>query len=464
MNQQQLLQQKRKSVGCSIVVSPTNGDEKNAVWFEFRNEEGTSVQKSLTDLERIFERFRGVLPPGLDKVPKKKFLLAEQKLAEKRKNWAEALINHLICKYPENSEVQSLFGALLAPVDEDHVNLGPSEKKSVKPSHFDYLKTIGQGSFGRVFMVRYHGDGKVYAMKVLGKEHIKKRNEVKHVMAERNVLLNNIHHPFLVSLHYSFQTKDKLYFVLDFLNGGELFFHLQKERCFAEPRARFYAAEIGSALGYLHSKDIIYRDLKPENLLLDRLGHVVITDFGLCKEGIKSKDTTSTFCGTPEYLAPEVIQKKPYDRTVDWWCLGCVLYEMMFGLPPFYSKNQHEMYQKTLCQPLSIPGSASPHARDILNAMLQKSRMDRLGAKADFEEIRCHQFFAPIDWEKLNNREVKAPFVPKVRAETDTLNIAREFTDIEPNPASLVPAQTFVNRENEFLGFTYNQKPTLHID
>uniref|UniRef100_A0A914I8G4 Uncharacterized protein n=1 Tax=Globodera rostochiensis TaxID=31243 RepID=A0A914I8G4_GLORO len=453
------------TIGCTVINSArTGGDDKNALTFEFRSVEGCTVQKSLADLERIFERFRNALPPGLEKMPKKKFLVAEQKLLEKRKNWAEALVTHLVAKHSDNYEVQTLFGALLSQLDENHVILGPSEKKTARPANFDYLKTVGQGSFGKVYMVRYHGDGKIYAMKVLGKEHIKRRNEVKHVMAERNVLLNNIDHPFLVSLHYSFQTRDKLYFVLDFLNGGELFFHLQKERCFAEPRGRFYAAEIASALGYLHAKDIIYRDLKPENLLLDRHGHVVLTDFGLCKEGIKMKETTSTFCGTPEYLAPEVIRKKPYDRTVDWWCLGCVLFEMLFGLPPFYSKNQNEMYHKTLTQPLCVPASASSSVSKLLVEMLQKDRSERLGAKSDFEEIRDHPFFALIDWEKLLNRETKVPFVPKVRAETDTLNIAREFTDIEPNPASLVPSHTFVNREMEFAGFTYNQKPTLHIE
>ncbi|KAL3102270.1 hypothetical protein niasHS_003679 [Heterodera schachtii] len=457
--------EERPLIECAV-IGPTNsgGAEKNASIFEFRTKGGCTVLKTLTELEQLFEHFRNLLPQGTEKMPKKKFLVPEQKLMEKRKNWAEALVTHLVAKHSENCDVQSLFGPLLAQSDDDHVILGPSEKKTVKPANFDYLKTVGQGSFGKVYMVRYHGDGKIYAMKVLGKEHIKRRKEEKHVMAERNVLLNNIDHPFLVSLHYSFQTRDKLYFVLDFLNGGELFFHLQKERSFAEPRARFYAAEVASALGYLHAKDIIYRDLKPENLLLDRNGHVVLTDFGLCKEHVKMRQTTSTFCGTPEYLAPEVIQKKPYDRTVDWWCLGCVLFEMLFGLPPFYSKNQNEMYHKTLTQPLCVPSSASTLVRKLLVEILHKDRSERLGAKSDFEEIRSHPFFAPIDWEKLLNKEVKAPFVPKVRAETDTLNIAREFTDIEPNPASLVPLQTFVNRETEFAGFTYNQKPNLHIN
>uniref|UniRef100_A0A4W4F9W4 Serum/glucocorticoid regulated kinase family member 3 n=1 Tax=Electrophorus electricus TaxID=8005 RepID=A0A4W4F9W4_ELEEL len=169
-----------------------------------------------------------------------------------------------------------------------------------KPTDFDFLKVIGKGSFGKVLLAKRKRDGKCYAIKVLQKKVILNRREQKHIMAERNVLLKNVKHPFLVGLHYSFQTTDKLYFVLDFVNGGELFFHLQKERTFPEPRAKFYIAEMASALGYLHSLNIVYRDLKPENILLDSQGHIVLTDFGLCKEGISQADTTTTFCGTPE--------------------------------------------------------------------------------------------------------------------------------------------------------------------
>uniref|UniRef100_A0A8W8L4N2 Protein kinase domain-containing protein n=1 Tax=Magallana gigas TaxID=29159 RepID=A0A8W8L4N2_MAGGI len=161
--------------------------------------------------------------------------------------------------------------------DDNPVNLGPSEKKTVKPSDFEFLKVIGKGSFGRVLLARNKNEGNIYAIKVLQKQAIMKRNEVKHIMSERNVLLKNVKHPFLVGLHYSFQTADKLYFVLDYVNGGELFFHLQRERYFPEHRAKFYAAEMASAIGYLHSLNIIYRDLKPENILLDSKGHITLT-------------------------------------------------------------------------------------------------------------------------------------------------------------------------------------------
>uniref|UniRef100_A0AAY4ALH7 Serum/glucocorticoid regulated kinase family member 3 n=1 Tax=Denticeps clupeoides TaxID=299321 RepID=A0AAY4ALH7_9TELE len=195
-----------------------------------------------------------------------------------------------------------------------NINLGPSGNPHAKPTDFDFLKVIGKGSFGKVLLAKRKQDGKYYAIKVLQKRVILNRREQKHIMAERNVLLKNVKHPFLVGLHYSFQTKDKLYFVLDFVNGGELFFHLQKERIFPETRAKFYIAEMASALGYLHSLNIVYRDLKPENILLDYQGHIVLTDFGLCKEGISQADTTTTFCGTPEIPPPfNPSVESPYD-------------------------------------------------------------------------------------------------------------------------------------------------------
>lgn len=445
---------------CKMLIS----DDKKHLSFQISNRDGSTVQRTFIDFERLYDNVKTILPQTLDKPPKKKLLLAEAKLAEKRKIWVENFSTYLIGRHADNYEVQSFFGPLISNGDEDGVNLGPSERKSMRPDDFDFVKTIGKGTFGRVFLVRHRATRQVYAMKVLGKEHIKMRNEVKHVMAERNVLKSNINHPFLVSLHYSFQTKDKLYFVLDFLNGGELFTHLQREKNFTEPRARFYAAEIASALGYLHQNNIIYRDLKPENLLLDRYGHVVLTDFGLCKEGIKLKDKTDTFCGTPEYLAPEVILKKPYDRTVDWWCLGSVLYEMLFGLPPFYSKNQNEMYERIVHQPLVISSMASAASRDILSQLLQKNSAERLGSRLDFEEIRDHAFFLSINWEKLLRREIKPQYVPKLKNDIDDTYISDEFKRQPINPGSLVPGpNNALNVDKDFVGFTFVQPSALEV-
>lgn len=366
---------------------------------------------------------------------------------------------------PDKSDSDSFeedYDAMSCIKDSNPVNLGPSEKTSVKPSDFEFLKVIGKGSFGKVLLARHKTEEKVYAVKVLQKQAICKRNEVKHIMSERNVLLKNVQHPFLVGLHYSFQTPDKLYFVLDYVNGGELFFHLQRERYFPEVRARFYAAEMASAIGYLHSLNIIYRDLKPENILLDSKGHVVLTDFGLCKEGIEGMGTTTTFCGTPEYLAPEVLRKQPYDKTVDWWCLGAVLYEMMYGLPPFYSRDTAEMYDNILYKPLRLRTNVSTSARSLLEGLLQKEKEQRLGARKDFNEIMSHGFFSEINWSDLDARKIDPPYNPNVSGQLDLRHFDPEFVR-EPVPASVgkspainkLVSASVMDADGMFQGFSY---------
>lgn len=325
----------------------------------------------------------------------------------------------------------------LSQLNERSVNLGRSEKIHAKPSDFEFLKVIGKGSFGKVLLAKHKCEGKLYAVKVLQKKTVLKRNEAHHIMSERNVLLKNLNHPFLVRLHYSFQTSNKLYFVLDYINGGELFFHLQQEKRFKEPRAMFYTAELASAIGYLHLHGIVYRDLKPENILIDSEGHIALTDFGLCKEGLCGSDTTSTFCGTPEYLAPEVLRRQAYDKSVDWWCLGGVLYEMLVGLPPFYSKNMSEMYDNILNKTLNLERSMSQTARDLLGGLLQKDQNQRLGSgKDDFEDIKVHPFFKTIDWDDLINKRIPPPYRPNLNGVMDLNNIDPEFTK-EPIPASI---------------------------
>lgn len=390
----------------------------------------------------------------------------------------QKIINHP--KAIENPEVREFF-SLDNPKntenndDDDHpgadesetqakdmdVDLAGTNNPKAKPSDFLFLKVIGKGSFGKVFLSKNKAEDKFYAIKVLNKAAIRKRNEAKHIMAERNVLLKNIKHPFLVGLHYSFQTRDKLYFVLDYVNGGELFFHLQRERYFPEPRAKFYAAEIASAIGYLHSLKIIYRDLKPENILLDYKGHIVLTDFGLCKEGIETSGTTSTFCGTPEYLAPEVLKKQEYDNSVDWWCLGAVLYEMMYGLPPFYSRNTAEMYDNILHKPLRLRSNISESARTLLAGLLQKDRTKRFGRDHDFDEIKNHEFFRSIDWQLLYDKKVDPPYNPNVSGQLDLKHFDPEFVR-EPVPGSVGKSadSSFLSAsvddpDDAFVGFTY---------
>ncbi|KTG01679.1 hypothetical protein cypCar_00037742 [Cyprinus carpio] len=345
-----------------------------------------------------------------------------------------------------------------------NINLGPSANPHAKPTDFDFLKVIGKGSFGKVLLAKRKRDGKCYAIKVLQKKVILKKREQKHIMAERNVLLKNVKHPFLVGLHYSFQTTDKLYFVLDFVNGGELFFHLQKERTFPEPRAKFYIAEMACALGYLHSLNIVYRDLKPENILLDSQGHIVLTDFGLCKEGISQADTTTTFCGTPEYLAPEVLRKQPYDNTVDWWCLGSVLYEMLYGLPPFYSRDTHEMYDNILHKDLSrAPGihSCLVHPSGLLEKDKHQEAWLEDDCEAILNEVRGHEFFVSVKWDDLEQKKLPPPFNPSVESQYDISNFDPEFTEeTVPNSVCYSSGQSIINAsvmeaDEAFLGFSY---------
>ncbi len=204
--------------------------------------------------------------------------------------------------------------------------------EAVSAKDFDLLKVVGKGSFGKVLQVRKKDTGRIYAMKILQKKDIVERQEVAHTLSERNVLIQ-ASSPFLVGLKFSFQTPDKLYLVLDYMNGGELFYQLQKETAFNEARAKFYTAELVLALEHLHKYNIVYRDLKPENILLDGNGHIALTDFGLCKENVAFDETTNTFCGTAEYLAPEVLTGQGYGKPVDWWSLGILLYGMYFLKP-----------------------------------------------------------------------------------------------------------------------------------
>jgi serum/glucocorticoid-regulated kinase 2 len=216
--------------------------------------------------------------------------------------------------------------------------------------------------------------GELYAMKTLRKAALVKRNQLLHTKTERNIL-QNIQHPFLVNLKFAFQTPDKLYMVLEYMGGGELFHWLKQHRKFSETRGRLYASEICLALGALHSRDIIYRDLKPENILLDLKGHLRLTDFGLSKDNIMGAGAaggTKTFCGTPEYLAPEILENKGHGKAVDWWSFGTLVYEMICGLPPFYDTNVQRMYHKILHSPLRFPSYLSKESKDCLHGLLQR--------------------------------------------------------------------------------------------
>jgi len=275
----------------------------------------------------------------------------------------------------------------------------------------------------------------------------------------RNTFYNRFTTPSSVNLNFSFQTEDKLYFILDYINGGELFFHLQKDKKFSEERVIFYGAEILLALEHLHSNGIIYRDLKPENLLLTNEGHIVLTDFGLCKEGIlKEDDRTGTFCGTPEYLAPEVLKGKGYGKAVDWWSFGSLLYEMLTGLPPFYSQDVQEMYRKIMTDKLKFPAGMSENAKSLLEGLLRRDLNERL---KDPSKIKDHPFFGTVNWEDLYHKKVKPPFVPNVKGEADVSQIdpvfVKETPNISPSDSSSIDNADQQNFEN----FTYVSQSTI---
>lgn len=327
----------------------------------------------------------------------------------------------------------------------------------LKIEDFELLKVVGKGSFGKVMQVRKKDTNRIYALKTIRKAHIISRSEVTHTLAERSVLAQ-INNPFIVPLKFTFQSPEKLYFVLAFVNGGELFHHLQKEQRFDVNRSRFYTAELLCALECLHGFNVIYRDLKPENILLDYQGHIALCDFGLCKLDMKDEDRTNTFCGTPEYLAPELLMGQGYQKTVDWWTLGVLLYEMLTGLPPFYDENTNEMYRKILSEPLHFPSHdiVPPAAKDLLTKLLNRNPTERLGANGS-AEIKAHPFFHAIDWRKLLQRKYEPTFKPNVADALDTGNFDPEFTSEAPQDSYVEGPILSQTMQNQFQGFSYNR-------
>ncbi|KFY08902.1 hypothetical protein V492_05808 [Pseudogymnoascus sp. VKM F-4246] len=332
-----------------------------------------------------------------------------------------------------------------------------NRQRALKIDDFDLLKVVGKGSFGKVMMVKKKDTHRIYALKTIRKAHIISRSEVAHTLAERSVL-SQINNPFIVPLKFSFQSPEKLYLVLAFVNGGELFHHLQKEQRFDINRSRFYTAELLCALECLHGFNVIYRDLKPENILLDYSGHIALCDFGLCKLDMKDEDRTNTFCGTPEYLAPELLLGQGYTKSVDWWTLGVLLYEMLTGLPPFYDENTNEMYRKILSEPLHFPGSdiVPPAAKDLLTKLLNRKPEERLGANGA-SEIKAHVFFHSIDWRKLLQRKYEPTFKPNVVDALDTDNFDKEFTREAPADSFVEGPLLSSTTQDLFHGWSYNR-------
>jgi serum/glucocorticoid-regulated kinase 2 len=357
-----------------------------------------------------------------------------------------------------HSNVEQWFPST-AGTGEFHLSITYKPKEAVEPpltiESFELLRVIGKGSFGKVMQVRKKDTSRIYALKTIRKAHIASRpGEITHILAERSVLAL-VNNPFIVPLKFSFQNEHKLYLVMSFVNGGELFYHLQREGKFNQDRSRFYAAELLCALEHLHGLNVVYRDLKPENILLDYTGHIALCDFGLCKLNMSEKDKTNTFCGTPEYIAPELLENQGYTKTVDWWTLGVLLYEMMTGLPPFYDENVNTMYQRILHDPLRFPEDISAEAKSVMTCLLVRNPTRRLGVNGA-EEIKQHPFFKTIDWKKLLQKRVQPPFKPSVTGLIDVSNFDAEFTSEAAQDSVVLDSHLSETVQDQFRGFTYN--------
>ncbi|ROT37434.1 kinase-like protein [Sodiomyces alkalinus F11] len=330
-----------------------------------------------------------------------------------------------------------------APTGEIYVEAAyqRTDRKHFGPEDFQILRLIGKGTFGQVYQVRKKDTGRIYAMKVLSKKVIVQKKEVAHTVGERNILVRTAmtESPFIVGLKFSFQTPSDLYLVTDYMSGGELFWHLQKEGRFDEKRAKFYIAELILAIEHLHKNDIVYRDLKPENILLDANGHIALCDFGLSKANLTKNDTTNTFCGTTEYLAPEVLlDESGYTKMVDFWSLGVLVFEMCCGWSPFYAEDTQQMYKNIAFGKVRFPrDTLSQEGRNFVKGLLNRNPKHRLGATLDAEELKQHLFFEDIDWVTLSKKLITPPFKPKLSSATDVSYFDPEFTNALDNNGSL---------------------------
>jgi serine/threonine protein kinase len=371
-------------------------------------------------------------------------------------------------KITKESVAETINSDSLIP-DNQQSNKAQSDLPSSRPSldaginisldDFQKLKILGQGSFGKVYLVKNINSEKVYAMKVLDKKYLINKNQVSHTKTER-IALEKLKHPFISKLNYAFQDSINLYFITEFLQGGDLFFHLKKSCGFKEKVVKFYMAQVLLALEYMHNNNYIYRDLKPENIMIDSEGNIKLTDFGLSKI-VKPKEMTYTLCGTAEYLAPEIIFGQGYDKTCDWFSFGVVVFEMFCGYHPFRTKNR-KIDPAVYLRKTYIPDKVGKNAKDLIEKLFVTNPQRRLGFNSA-DEVKNHPFFKDIDFEKVLKKEYKPPFVPKLESDTDL----KYFDENEENFGEEEKKESINSnddkKENEkdnyhFEGFSYEQK------
>ncbi|KAL8594891.1 hypothetical protein ACOMHN_038454 [Nucella lapillus] len=309
------------------------------------------------------------------------------------------------------------------------IKTAPIIMRKFTPDEFNFLKVLGKGSFGKVMLAELKSTNKHFAIKALKKDIVLEDDDVECTMIERRVLALGCRHPFLTHLHSTFQSPSHLFFVMEYLNGGDLMFHIQLSGKFEFARAQFYAAEIVCGLQFLHSNGIIYRDLKLDNVMLDREGHIKIADFGMCKEKIFGENRASTFCGTPDYIAPEILKGSRYNASVDWWSFGVLLYEMLIGQSPFHGDDEDDLFHSILHDTPRYPHSLPREASAMLSLLFERNPGERLGMPGCHHgPIKVQAFFRNIDWDKLEARQVAPPFRPKTKNEADSSNFDSDFT------------------------------------
>ena len=326
------------------------------------------------------------------------------------------------------------------------------DNSNISLKDFKTLKILGKGSYGKVYLVKNINTNKIYAMKILDKQFLLEKNQITHTKTER-IALEKLKHPFIVKLNYAFQDFKNLYFITEFLQGGELFYHLRKKSGFKEKAVKFYMSQVLLALEFMHDNNYIYRDLKPENIMIDKQGNIKLTDFGLSKI-LKPNETTYTLCGTAEYLAPEIIFGKGYDKTCDWFSFGVVIFEMFCGYHPFGKKNK-KIDPTIYLRKTYIPEKVGKKAKDLIEKLFVGDPKKRLGYNSS-DEVKNHPFFHDIDFNKVLNKEYKPPFIPQLDNETDLKYFDQISMAEQPNGIK-VNEETIDNEEEE-------EKDDLHLE
>lgn len=367
----------------------------------------------------------------------------------------------------DNNELDSWITNLQKIICEDSCIVNKKESEKAKENgeqnqtltidDLEILKVIGKGHFGKVQLVRNKKNNEIYAMKSMSKKEVKSDNLITRVIEERNLLIS-FDHPFLVSAKYALQTPTKILFLTEYVPGGELTTRIQTDIHFSIDRIRYYGAMLVSAIGYLHQKEIIHRDIKPANILIDKDGYLRLTDFGLVKTGVMSASCTGTFCGTPEYIAPEIIIGESYTKSVDWWSLGIILYQMFYGIPPYMNANVEKLYQQILNDPVEFPETMDidEDLKDLIEKLLEKFSDQRIGGGfKDSAAIEEHPFFESIDFDKLLNKEYEMEWKPEIKDPTDISNFDQKYTNLD---IGLTPETSTITRSAQelFAHFTYN--------